>query len=353
MVDNQAPHQIQHTRGRLRVWLENIRQNRRRAGFIVGLLLAIVYFILAGVVPAVYIQNHYANGATFISLYSPAFRYPQFFGWMTILLLTPPVLYLTSLPGLNRTRDRALVLFLVALISTFILVIDTQSNNTAPFEIKAEILQSDDQLKNHFTKKELKVEDKTAYQDGMLRLLKDRDNWSPARYLFYLSVFIQIFNILFIFVVTGALSIHGLSPDSDHAYEFKEALVYCSLAILVSYLWLLMRVAFNYQKPNYFPGISNPVADLTVIALFAAATFLVAFRLLSWLPDKFTVIFSLASIFLGFLGALSALTLKETLVIVFGKDSGLVPYFTILVALGSLLIFVVVARKMRVGQKDE
>lgn len=352
MVDNQAPHQIQRTRGRLRVWLENTRQNRRRAGFIVGLLLAIVYFVLAGLVPAVYIQNRYDDGATFVSLYSHVFRYPQFFGWMTIPLLTPPVLYLTSLPGLNRTRDRALLLFLVVLISTFILVIDTQSNNTAPFEVKAQILQGDDQLKNHFKKKEMKGEEKKAYQDKMLGLLKDRGNWSPARYLFYLSIFIQIFNILFIFIVTGALTIHGLAPGSEHPYEFKEALVCCSLAILVSYLWLLMRVAFNYQKPDYFYRISNPVADLTIIALFAAATLLVAIKLLSWLPDKFTVIFSLASIFLGLLGALSAMTLKETLVTVFGKDAGLVPYFTILVALGSLLIFVVVARKMRVGQKD-
>lgn len=334
------------------MWLENTRQNRGRVGFIVGLVLAIVYFVLAGLVPAVYIQNRYTNGATFISLYSHAFRYPQFFGWMTILLLVPPVLYLTSLPGLKRAGDRLLLLFLLVLISTFILVIDTQSRNTAPFEVRAEILQHDDQLNNHFTKKALKGEDKKAYEDKMLSLLKSRDNWSPARYLFYLSVFLQIFNVLFIFVVAGALSIRGLTPNSDHPYEFKEALIYCSLAILVSYLWLLMRVAFNYQKPDYFPGISNPVADLTVIALFAAATLLIAIRLLSWLPDKFTVIFSLASIFLGFLGALSAMTLKETLVTVFGKDAGLVPYCTILVAIGSLLIFVVVARKMRVGQKD-
>src|SRR4051812_1320986 len=57
-----------------RSWWDNIYRNRRRFGFIIGLALALIYFILAGLVPAAYVQKDYINGDIFISLYSPAFR---------------------------------------------------------------------------------------------------------------------------------------------------------------------------------------------------------------------------------------------------------------------------------------
>jgi hypothetical protein len=110
-------------------------------------------------------------------------------------------------------------------------------------------------------------EEREHYQATMLELLEDRNNWSAARYWCHLSILIQIFNVLFILVVAIALTIYGLRPDADHSYEFKEALVYCSLAILVSYLWLLMRAAFNHQKLNYFPEISNWIAEVSVMGL--------------------------------------------------------------------------------------
>ena len=235
LAGNQVLRWIRQALYRLRLLWDNTRSNRGRFGLTIGIVLALGYFVFAGVIPAVYVKKDYADGATFISLYSPAFRYPQFFGWITVLLLIRPVLYLTLLPGLKRVKDRISVLIVLSIISALMLLINIQSHNAAPFEVRADILQKDERLKNHFTMPgERTVEEKKYYQETMLGLLKDTDNWSAVRYLYYLSVFIQIFNVLFIFAVAGALTIHSLSPNSEHSYEFNEALVYCSLSMLVS-----------------------------------------------------------------------------------------------------------------------
>lgn len=332
----------------LRTWWGDIRRDRDRFGRAVGLALAPVYYVLAGYVPAAYVEKGYANGPAFIALYSPVFRYPEFFGWLTIILLIRPVLYLTSLRGFREARDRLLMLLFLVAVSVGILMVNVDSRNIPPFEVDARVLQADGRLKDHFTmSRDLTPKEKEVYQETMLTLLKERKNWSTARYWYHLSVFIQIFNVLFIFAVTCALTVYGFTPDSGHSYEFKEALVCCSLALLVSYLWLLMRVAFNYQKPAYFPKIDNPTAELAVIALFLLATLFVAVRLGSWLLDTFSTVFSLASAFAGLLGTLSAVRFQEPLVNAFGKNSGTAPYWTILLVVGSvLLIFFIMARKV-------
>lgn len=306
-----------------------------------------MYYVLAGYVPADYVEKGYANGPAFIALYSPVFRYPQFFGWITIMLLIRPVLYLTSLRGFRGTRDRLLMLLFLVMLSVGILAVNMDSHNIAPFEVDASVLQADG-LTDHFTMtRDLTLKEKEVYQETMLSRLKDSKNWSTARYWYHLSVFIQIFNVLFIFAVTCALTVYGFTPDSGHSYEFKEALVCCSLAILVSYLWLLMRVAFNYQKPAYFPRIDNPTAEFAVIALFLLATLFVAVRLSSWLLDTFSIVFSLATTFAGLAGTLSAVRFQEPLVDAFGKNSGTAPYWTILLVVGAvLLIFFIMTRKV-------
>lgn len=348
MTGNRASRLIRSALRRLRSWWDYIRRDRGRFGLVTGLWLALVYFVLAGLVPAAYVKKDYLDGATFVGLYSHVFRYPQFFGWITILLLIRPVLYLTSLPGLDRTADRLVMLIILVTFSALILMINIQSRNITPFEVDAGKFQTDERLKDHFKKAgDLTLEERVVYQDRMLKLLEDRKNWSTARYWYHVSIFIQIFNVLFIFVVTFALTIHGLAPNSDHSHEFREALVYCSLAILVSYLWLLMRVAFNRQKTIYFPSISNPTAELMIVILFALATLLVAIRLLSWLPDKFSAIFSFASAIAAILGTLSAARFQDALVEAFGRDSGTAPYWTILLVIGAvLLIILVLSRKV-------
>lgn len=306
--------------------------------------IALVYYILVGYVPAAFIESRYTYGAIYVSLYSHVFRYPQFFGWITILLIIPPVLYLRSCTPLKEKKNRLIVLATILFISVLALAIAFQSANVAPFGVKPETLESNPLLCNHFTKDMHTKEENNAYQEEILKLYKNRDNWSSARYLYYFAVSIQIFTMLFIFVVAGALCIYGRSSHSENTDEFKGALIYCSLTIMVAILWLLMRIAFIHQKPRYFPEISNPVGDYAAAGLFIFIVLIYVTQLFSWLFNKHSFILSLVSTSVGIFGTILLGSFKETLVSAFGKNVGLVPYSTILILIcgGAVVIFVLV-----------
>lgn len=325
---------------------------KNRAGLISGIILALAYYLLAGLVPALNVKNHYPGGKTIVNLYAHLFHYGQFFGWISVLLLIRPVTYIAPLRGLNRWKDRLILLTFLLAISMFVVALDMHSQNIPPYEVRPEILEKDDRLRDHFTKTQRSADDISYYEQSMAKLTKSRANWSMARYVHYLTVFIHAFTLLFLFFVVAALTVHGASAQSGDSAEFKISLVYCSLATLISYLWVLMRVAFNHQKPLYFSKIANPVAEYVVMALFTVATLLIAVRLSSWLKDYYSAIVSLATISVGILSAL-AVAGKITLVEVFGKDAGTLPYWTILGAIASLFIFAFLAHRMNADQNSK
>jgi hypothetical protein len=326
--------------------LNTAQQNNIRTGFIVG-LLTLAYFIFAGLAPALYIQTHYTDGSSFISLYSHLYRYPVFFGWITIPLLIYPVKYLISVPTLKLIEFKNLIFFGLILVASLFVVADFLSQNIAPFEVKAEILQNDDQLKDHFTKKAPKDDEKKAYQNKMLEMLKNISNWSIARYLHYTAIFLQVLNLLCIGFIAAALAVDRASADFKDSYKFKLALIYCSLAGLVSYLWGLMRAAFYYQKPIYFPEISNPVADIMIVAAFTIVTLVIVTVLVFWVGDKFGNLIAAVATVCGGISILTATIFQGSLVAVFGRNAGTVPYWTILLGIGGLAIFIFLAHKIR------
>jgi hypothetical protein len=212
------------------------------------------------------------------------------------------------------------------------------SANVAPFAVTPGRLKNEPLLREHFKKEAPTKVEREAYQRKILELHKNRANWSTARYLYYAAVFIQIFKMLCILFVAGALCYHRItSPQDAHSSKFKGALLYCSLAILVAYLWLLMRFAFVEQKIKYFPDVYNLAGEIVVAGVFVLLSVIFVTVHFSWLFGKYTFLLSLVPLCLSVFGPLS---LKSNLVLVFGKDVGVLPYVTILVLIVGGLGFV-------------
>jgi hypothetical protein len=319
--------------------------------FLVG-LLTLIYFIFAGLAPALFIQAHYVHGSTFVSLYSHLYRYPVFFGWITIPLLAYPVKYLLSVKNLSLPKFKTLICLGLIAMATLFVIADVNSDNIAPFEVKAEVLQNDERLKDHFTKASPNADEKQSYQNRMLELIKNRSNWSIARLLHYIAIFLQVLNLLAIGFIATGLTIHRTLPQGNDSAEFKLALIYCFLAGLVSYLWGLMRAAFNYQKPVYFPEISNPVTEIWIAASFIIVTLVIVIGLNFWVGSRLS---NLISALVGFAGAVGVFTVtkfRDLLLAVFGKDAGTVPYWTILLGMAVVSIFIFLGHKIRANPTE-
>jgi hypothetical protein len=304
---------------------------------VIGVVLALFYFILAGYVPAAYIESNYTHGTLYVNLYSHVFRYSQFFGWLTILLLIPPVSYLKLRTNIKPAKHRLLLFSLIFILSLVLLTLAFNSANVAPFGVKRQLAQSEPALKDHFAKPAPTEVERREYQKRMLELHSDRTNWSAARYLYYLAVFIQIFTMLFILFAGVALCVHrGLSPHAAQSYKFKAALLYYSLAILVAYLWLLMRFAFVEQKTKYFPGVYNFAGDFWIAAVFVGFSVIFVTVQFSSVFGKYTFLLNLIPLSFGIFAPLS---FGSTLVLMFGKD---VDVFTYRSTLAVILIVLII-----------
>lgn len=345
---------IQLAGPKLRSLLSDLGKKKKLLIRIVGFVLAGAYFIFAGLLPDYYIHKHYADGHAYVNLYSHLFRYGEFFGWMTVLLLIPPVTYLAS-ESSNIQIPWLLVFVGVIVCSALGLLVDFQSENIAPHEIRAEIIENDPQLKYHFTKGSRTEDDKTDYQRKTVSLIQERANWSVARYLHYLTIFIMTSQLVFIAVVVVALLKCGLTQRLKESPEFKMALVYCSLAILISYFWVLMRMAFVQQKPDYFPSISNPVAEFTLLFFCIVATSLIVYRLLSLsgFREELSIILGVGSLFFSALSVLSVWKFQGALVKAFGRDARMIHYWTPFIAIAFLSVFAILGYTMKVKQQSE
>jgi hypothetical protein len=312
----------------------------------VGATLALIYLLLAGYLPAYYIEKNYIDGEVFVSLYSHLFRYGQFFGWITVLFLIDPVFHLWN----KEKKDNKTFLIFVLVgflgLSAVVVVFDLQSTSVAPYEIKPEILQSDNSLRDHFTKKERSPEDKQLYETKTLELLKDRANWSFARYLHYTAIFLHAFSLLFILSIVVWLIIYGGSEEIRQTPEYKRSLVYCTYTILISALWLLMRLTFNYQRQFYFAGTSNPAADYLFVTIFVIGSLVIAILLsITFIKDFNPAITIIGFIFTCF-GVFLGLWDPEKLLVIFGKDARIINYYTISFGILLLSLIVVLVRKL-------
>lgn len=312
----------------------------------VGAALAFIYFLLAGYLPAYYIQKDFIDGEVFVNLYSHLFRYGQFFGWITVLFLVHPVLHLWNTEKQNKkTLFSILAIFIV--ISSAVVIIDFQSDNMAPHEIRPDILQSDDRLRGHFTKKGGHDEsDKLLYQSLTVEILKDRANWSYARYLHYLAIFLHTFSLLFILSVVVWLIIYGSSKKIRENEDYKRSLVYCSYTILISSLWLLMRIAFNYQREFYFVRSSNPAAEYLFLVIFLMGSLVVILLLSTTFIKEFTQAITIAGFVFAGLNILLDKWDPAKLLELFGKDANTLNYWTILVGILMLSGIIVLVRNL-------
>lgn len=340
---------------------------RSHLSIFAGIALALIYFFFAALLPIVSILTNYEDGITFIKFYSHLYLYPAFFGWLTILLLIYPVKYLYSNKILIQRRFKILF-FIILILSVFMLMVDINSTNIPPFEIKANILESNPVLKDHFKttpsdrnrkkitdeeRSKLSEENRKKYDEDRkkydeanekyyytaLKLVENPDNWSMSRFFHYISVFIQILSVFMTGFITLIL-VHSKFTDSvEDSYEFRAAYLCCSSVVLISYLWLLMFVAFEHQKQDYFFEISNQATFYVVLFGFFIVTLLLPIMFVKLIGGD--LVNNLIPIILLLVGTGSALFFaannKDTLVKLFGKNAEINNYWIIL--LGIIIVF--------------
>jgi len=177
----------------------------------------------------------------------------------------------------------------------------------------------------------------------MNSLLKDKANRSVARFLHYLTIYLLTLQLVALGIIVVALLRFGPAPPRGQSSKYTTALVSCSLAIFVSYFWVLMRLAFVAQKPTYFPGVSLPVTEDVLLGFSLLTTLLIALRLLNLYKRQqgLSLLIALAlPVFTILMSGFNWIRFKEILVTAFGRDAEVSQYGLILGAIIFLLLFV-------------
>ena len=344
---------------RLTSWLKSLQANKDLLIIIGVVVLAGAYFFFGGLLPDYYISTHYTEGYKIVSLYAHLYRYCEFFGWLAVLLLIPAATFLHS----QKTKIRkdksfiAVALFLLVVLPLAVVWIDQRSKNAVPHEVRPDIVESNPALKDHFIKAQPTQKQNEDYQDTMNSLLENPANRSTARALHYLTIYLVTLQLIVVGVVIAALLRFGPARSSNQSSRYTSALVYCSLAIFVSYLWALMRVAFVAQKPIYFPRISLPVTEFVLLGFSFLATVAIALRVLNLYKGReaLSILFGLTLPVLTLLmGGFNWVRFKELMVSAFGQDAEPAQYVLILGAIIVLLAFVaLIGHPKKEGPQDQ
>ena len=311
-----------------------------------GVVLAGAYCFFGGLLPDYYISTHYTEGRKIVGLYSHLYRYCEFFGWLAVLLLIPAVNFLYSQKtDISKNRFFIFVaLLLLILFPATTVWIDQQSTNAAPHEVRPDIVESNPALKDHFINGPPTREQNDAYQSTMNSLLKDKPNRSAARPMHYFTIYLLTLQLVAVGIVVVALLRFGPAGSVSQSSQYTSALVSCSLAIFVSYLWVLMRLAFVAQKPIYFPAISLPVTEVVLLGFSLLTTLAISLRLLTLYERRqqaLSLLITLAlPVFSILMGGFDWARFQGILVRAFGRDAELFQYVLILGATIFLLLFV-------------
>lgn len=322
---------------------------KEKKGIIIGIVLAFAYFLFGGYIPAYNIQTNFDDGEIFVGLYSHLYRYGQFFGWITALFLIRPVRHLWANEKENKKLIN-LILAILLLVPAVVVVIDFHSSNPAPYELKPELLRSRPELNEHFKKQNPSETDKRDYQKVMLELLQDPGNWSYARFWHYLIIYFHAFSLLLILAIQIWLSVYGASEKIRQTDEYKGILVFCASTMLISFLWLLMRTAFNYQRGSYFPAISNPAADYLLGAQFITGSLVILLLLSTTFIKEFVQAVTLAGFGFACFSVFIQQWRPEKLLEIFGKDADVINYWTIFVGIVFFSGLVVLILKLKAAQ---
>jgi len=175
--------------------------------------------------------------------------------------------------------------------------------NIAPWEVDFEVLESNTILNTHFTSENHKLIDKEAFQKTINEVIAEPKNWSLFRWFYPISFFLQVYALLAVLFVTGFLARFRYSKEFVDSNEFRQALGYCSAAIVVSMFYSLMRIGFSYQKLNYYPVESIPGSDYVILGLFVVALILVTVCFWLWLGEHIAGVLTLVTGGVGIVGA--------------------------------------------------
>ncbi len=304
---------------------------RKMLGLIGYYKYALLYWIFCGVIPFIYVLiYYYPKGIKFITLYGSLFIYPLFFSWITIILSTKIGKFFSSYVFSDGSLKKGFSLkkiFWTGIIifSIFILGAELSSENVAPFEINKEFYELkqstlvtgskniilidyfDESRGNPGTQircneREGNIDVRCQYQSLMMVGLKNRwfptsgSYWSPTRYIYIVSFFIQSVALLYLFFAAVLILRYRLIVGIPNFSDYYAVVLQTGAALVVALFWVFLRVSFLEQKLSFFPDQQNLIAERMIVSLISVAFI---FLLLSLWQQYKDVILALAGTIFG------------------------------------------------------
>jgi uncharacterized membrane protein YidH (DUF202 family) len=298
--------------------------------------MALIYFVVAGLIPIALLFYEYKHAETFAKLYGHFFLYPLLFGWAPIYLAGRVFPRVRSL--LDSKRRRVAFWAGLVLLTIGALGAELNSDNIAPWELKSSKL-AELKLEDHFEADSRTDSEKVRYQALALQAVNNPRNWSLTRYSYFASFTTQVAGLLLVFYCSAALMAYRIrlglienEPSLPAWYRGSLSLI--STACAVCLLYTFCRIAFNSEKKNFFPTISNETSTWVILGLFLLTLVFLAACLWLWVGKHLQPIVSLA------FGGTSVVVLwkyPEILPALFGRKAGFIGYISIALGLAVCL----------------
>jgi hypothetical protein len=160
---------------------------------------AIGYFLVCGLIPCTLVYVSYEKATTYLSLYSPLFLYPLFFGWIAALLMQQA--YQRHLSGVLAT-ERKLAFWSGVLVFTVIFFCLEVIGPPAVWEAPPSAVDSDPFLRDFLESTAHSPTDRQQYQVKLGALIggvQNWHNWPATRWAYFVSALGQASLLLVIF----------------------------------------------------------------------------------------------------------------------------------------------------------
>lgn len=296
------------------------------------LTLAAGYFVLAGAIPLLVLVTEFGlqDGLLCAKVHHHLFIYPLVFGWIGVASIGFPLRYAFSNTRAWEFRYFILVLVLIGV------GVATYAEVTAPPAIweahrPNRIVAGGDPwpfFRN--PGQEPDVGAKENFQNRITNLLKANGS-SRTRVAYIVSFFVQAGYLTTLLLCLGFAA---MAPRTQECEKCKmgasRVAAHLLVCLVFATVWLVMRMAFLGEKRRLCPvGPLPPLHDLIVVALFLCAYFYLLWTLVGWHGERLKHVFGI----LGGGSALIALLVHEQLVTIINRDTPVVTYVVMAIAL--------------------
>jgi len=305
--------------------------------------LAVLYFIICGLIPFYSIHNEFTtHGQEIARIYSCLFYFPLFIGFLLPLFIVPPTTFAFKMLS---NRNKVSFILIVLFITTASTVSDIYVGNTAIWEVAPEYHEttisksSKTDIIGHVIKvnkknpKEIKQFEKTLW-----RLAADSKKSSKTKYFCFISIFIQALFFPLIFLVPGILFVK-IKECYLSKEKFRKSIFAIVIACLLLFFWFLTNLSLNVEIARIYSSQRLSISTFIILIIllssliFCIGTLWLTFR--EQIKSIFTLLTTLGLTFTTVNGIIS----PESISSIFGRNAYWPNYLAIL-AFVLLLAFI-------------